>query len=360
MKSQFPSEFEPLVSVVITSYNYGCYISDSIQSVLGQTYGNIEIIVVDDGSTDESRDVISGFGERVISLYRDHQGQCAAINAGFEAAKGDIIIFLDADDCLISDAVDRFVDAFRNNRSISKSQGYMIGVDANGRRLGRKIPHLLSPSGNYKNAVLNKGPWMCFQSWTSGNAWARWFIEQVFPLPEDPDNKVFPDGCLNPLAVLYGPIVTLEEPVTLYRIHDRNNGPIGTEFTVPSLSMVLTRNRNNFRFAAQRAQRIGIDLPLEYWLKWKMSWKRNLMAYAISLMDPSQKPPRFHEVVLAPLVTRKPGIFKATRMSLALVVIWFMPRKYALRATAYLLGIPYTGDPDIPAGPKAGEHAREQ
>ena len=57
MKQQFPIEDEPLVSVVITSYNYGCYIGDSIESVLDQTYSNNEIVVVDHGSTDESKDV---------------------------------------------------------------------------------------------------------------------------------------------------------------------------------------------------------------------------------------------------------------------------------------------------------------
>jgi len=350
MKGRFPREIEPLVSVVITSYNYGCYLRDSIQSVLDQTYSNIEIVVVDDGSTDESADIISGFGERIYPLYRDHQGQCAAINAGFKATNGEIIIFFDADDCLISDAVNRFVDAFRNNESITKSQGYMIGVDARGRRLDRNIPHRLSPSGNYKNLVLKKGPWMCAQAWTSGNAWARWFIEQVFPLPEDADNRVFPDGCLNPLAVLYGPIITLDEPVASYRIHDRNNGPIGTEFTVPSLSMRLERMRNSFEFASQRAEGIGINPPLEYWLKWKMSWKGNLMVYAISLMDPSQMSPRFHEVVMAPFITGKSDILKATGRCIVLTAIWFMPGKYALQAIRRLLRIPVAQNPGIIRG----------
>ena len=358
MKKHISNEIEPLVSVIITNYNYACYLGDSIQSVLDQTYSNVEILVVDDGSVDESRDVISGFGKRITPLFRDHKGQCAAINTGFTASNGEIIIFFDADDCLVSDAIDRFVAAFRSKESITKSQGYMTGVDAEGRRLDRKIPYYLSPSGNYKNPVLKKGPWVCAQAWTSGNAWARWFIEQVLPLPEDADNRVFPDGCLNPLAALYGPIVTLDEPVAFYRIHDRNNGPINTGFTASALSMNLARMRNNLEFVSKRAKRIGVNLPLERWLKWKMSWKGNLRVYAISLMDPSQMPPGFHEVIMAPFKTGRSGILKATGLSLVLTAVWFMPGKYALQVIRHLLRMPKVQNPGMTRGSDVHEHSQ--
>ena len=358
MKKHISNEIEPLVSGIITNYNYACYLGDSIQSVLDQTYSNVEILVVDDGSVDESRDVISGFGKRITPLFRDHQGQCAAINTGFTASNGEIIIFFDADDCLLSDAIDRFVAAFRSKKSITKSQGYMTGVDAEGRRLDRKIPYYLSPSGNYKNPVLKKGPWVCAQAWTSGNAWARWFIEQVLPLPEDADNRVFPDGCLNPLAALYGPIITLDEPVAFYRIHDRNNGPINTEFTVSALSMNLARMRNNLEFVSKRAKRIGVNLPLERWLKWKTSWKGNLTVYAISLMDASQMSPRFHEVVMAPFKTGRLDILKATGLCTILAAVWFMPGKYALQVIRHLLRMPKVQNAGITRASDVHEHSQ--
>ncbi len=358
MKKDLSGADEPRVSVIVTNYNYACYVCDSIQSVLDQTYGNIEIIVVDDGSTDGSPEHISGFGKRITPLYRDHQGQCAAFNAGFAASTGEIIVFLDADDRLISDAVERFVAAFLDDKHITKSQGYMTAVDTSGRRLDRNIPHYLSPSGNYKNSLLEKGPWACAQAWTSGNAWARWFIEQVLPLPEDADNRVFPDGCLNPLAALYGPIATLDEPVACYRIHDRNNGPIGTEFTLPSLSLRLTRMRNSFEFVSERATRIGISLPLEHWLQWKTSWKGNVTVYAISLMDPSQPPPRFHEVVMAPFRTGKSNVLKATGLSFALTAVWLMPEKYALWAIRRLLRVPQARKPGGDNGSDVREYLR--
>ncbi|MEA3292184.1 MAG: glycosyltransferase family 2 protein [Pseudomonadota bacterium] len=331
---------DPLVSVIISNYNYGRYLGEAIRSVLGQTYRKTEIIVVDDGSTDESHDVISGFKNQIRPLYRDHQGQCAALNAGFAASRGEVLVFFDADDYFIDDAIERLTKPFRGNKAISKSQGYMIAVDAKGNPLERKIPPLLSPSGNYKNVILKQGPWACAQAWTSGNAWARWFIKQAFPLPENVENKAFPDGCLNPLAALYGPIVTLTKPVAYYRIHGSNNGPVGTEFSIPSLSMRLTRMRYSHEFVAKRAASLGLDPPLDRWLKWRGSWRDNLMAYAISLMDPSRSAPRFHEVVLAPFASGRTGVLKAAALAVVLTVVWFSPRELALRMIQRLLRIP--------------------
>lgn len=344
MKTHCPKTAIPLVSVVITNYNYGRYVSVAIQSVLNQSYGNIETIVVDDGSSDESHRVIAGFEDRITPLYIDHHGQCAAINAGFALCRGEIIVFLDADDYLIGDAIQRFVEAFTGNEGITKIQGYMLGVDAKGLDLNRQIPRRLSPSGDYKRAVLEIGPWVCDHAWTSGIAWARWFIEQVFPLPEDVDNRVFPDGCLNPLSVLYGPILTLKEPVAYYRIHGSNHGPIGTEFTAPSLRLKLTRMRNSFAFAAERAARSGIKVPLEDWMKWKLSWRDNLSQYAVSLMDKSQIPPGFGQMVFAPFKTRKRTVLRAAGLSLTLACIRVMPQKFRLDIIRHLLNIPQHRD----------------
>ena len=89
------------------------------------------------------------------------------------ATRGEIVLLLDAVDCLLNDAHQLCVGAFGDMKSISKIQGYMLGIDAQGRRLNRKIPSDLSPSGNYKHAMLKQGLWVCAQAWTSGNAWAR-------------------------------------------------------------------------------------------------------------------------------------------------------------------------------------------
>lgn len=90
-----------LVSVVIPCFNAEPFIAEAINSVLSQTHPNIEIIVVDDGSTDRSIDVVKAFGDLIRLEIMGHQGACAARNRGLEISSGDFIQFLDADDTLL-------------------------------------------------------------------------------------------------------------------------------------------------------------------------------------------------------------------------------------------------------------------
>jgi glycosyltransferase involved in cell wall biosynthesis len=89
---------DPLVSVIIPTYNCGTFIVEAIQSVLQQTYPHYEIIVVDDGSTDNTQDVVAPHKSRLTYIYQSNQGVVAARNLGIEHAKGDLIAFLDSDD----------------------------------------------------------------------------------------------------------------------------------------------------------------------------------------------------------------------------------------------------------------------
>lgn len=102
---------EPLVSIIIPNYNHGAYLGDAIQSVLAQSYSNIEIIVVDDGSTDDSRAIAESFGNRIHYIWQQNSGLCAARNTGLAAAKGVYIGLLDADDMLEPDYCQRLVSA---------------------------------------------------------------------------------------------------------------------------------------------------------------------------------------------------------------------------------------------------------
>lgn len=87
-----------LVSVIIPSYNRGYIIAETIESVLAQTYGKIEIIVVDDGSTDDTRSVVESYGDKVHYIYQTNAGCPAARNVGLAAARGEFIALLDSDD----------------------------------------------------------------------------------------------------------------------------------------------------------------------------------------------------------------------------------------------------------------------
>lgn len=95
---------KPLVSIITPAYNAGVYIRDTIRSVLMQTYPNLEHIIIDDGSTDDTAEIVRAFPDsRIIYLYQKNSGQSTARNAGIAAAKGKYIAFLDADDLFLPD-----------------------------------------------------------------------------------------------------------------------------------------------------------------------------------------------------------------------------------------------------------------
>jgi len=93
----------PLVSVIIPCHNYGCYVGEAIDSILGQTYPNWEVLVIDDGSSDDTRSIVEKYcklDSRISYQYQDKQGVSVARNAGFARAAGEYIQLLDADDLL--------------------------------------------------------------------------------------------------------------------------------------------------------------------------------------------------------------------------------------------------------------------
>ena len=120
----------PLVSVVINNYNYARYLAQAIDSALGQTYPGTEVVVVDDGSSDGSRDVIAAYGTRVVPVLKENGGQASAFNAGFAASRGDVVLFLDADDCLLPTAAAHRADRvdLRMGRDVVVGDGRVLGL----------------------------------------------------------------------------------------------------------------------------------------------------------------------------------------------------------------------------------------
>lgn len=88
----------PLISVIITNYNYGRYLGQAIRSALGQTYPRVEVIIVDDGSQDDSEEVVKTYREGVLFIKQPNQGVSVARNRGVEESAGELVAFLDADD----------------------------------------------------------------------------------------------------------------------------------------------------------------------------------------------------------------------------------------------------------------------
>lgn len=100
------------VSVIIPVYNASNYVAKAINSVLAQGYNNYEIIVVDDGSTDETREVLNGYEDRIRYVYQNNAGPAKARNTGIKQARGDYITFLDADDLWLPDKLEKQLSFF--------------------------------------------------------------------------------------------------------------------------------------------------------------------------------------------------------------------------------------------------------
>lgn len=108
----------PLVSVVIPAYNCGAYVAAAIRSVLEQDYANKEVIVINDGSTDDTGVVLQQFGAQILVIDQANAGVAAARNAGMKAARGDLIALLDADDVWLPGKLTRQVQYLQAHSEI--------------------------------------------------------------------------------------------------------------------------------------------------------------------------------------------------------------------------------------------------
>src|SRR5687767_5015983 len=216
---------KPLVSIIIDNYNYARFLNDCIDSALQQTYQKTEVIVVDDGSTDHSRNIIDLYEKQITPLYKENGGQASCFNEGFRKSKGEIILFLDADDYLAKDCIKKAVESFESG-SISKIHWPLYIVDQENNITGKTTPDDKLAEGDLKDQLINLGPSKSGgppnSPPTSGNAWSRQFLEQVLPIPE----SVFKGGADNylfVLAPLFGKIKSINTPLGYYRVHGANN-----------------------------------------------------------------------------------------------------------------------------------------
>ena len=124
----------PKVSVIIPTYNRAHLIGRSIQSVLNQTYQDFEIIIVDDGSTDDTEDVIRNFNDsRIIYIrHKENKGPSAARNTGIKASKGEFIAFQDSDDEWFPEKLDKQIEAFEMNPGFGIIYTDMLRIDKEG------------------------------------------------------------------------------------------------------------------------------------------------------------------------------------------------------------------------------------
>jgi glycosyltransferase involved in cell wall biosynthesis len=207
---------ELLVSVVVCNYNYERFLEDALSSVTAQTR-RCELVVVDDGSTDGSREILSHWADRAKIVLQDNAGQVGAYNRGFLESSGDIVIFLDSDDLLDADTVERVLAAFE--AGVAKVHWPMRLVGESGSALGGEIPYRLG-QGEVSRAFVKHGI-LYASSPGSGNAYRRDALQRLFPLPEDSVDRHGADFFTIYGAPLFGEVRALHRAAGSYRVHER-------------------------------------------------------------------------------------------------------------------------------------------
>ncbi|CAI8864551.1 glycosyltransferase family 2 protein [Pseudomonas chlororaphis] len=130
----------PLISIVIPSFNQGQYIGRTLQSILSQSYSNVEIIVQDNCSTDSTSDVVASFASDKISFYSERdKGQADAINRGFRRSSGEILYYLNSDDVLLPNSLAFIVREFEGSPYIDCIYGNRLIIDEWDRLVGRWV-----------------------------------------------------------------------------------------------------------------------------------------------------------------------------------------------------------------------------
>lgn len=204
-------DVSPLVSIAIPTYNHGRYLPAAIESVLAQDYPHVELIVLDDGSTDNTSELLSQYE---AGLFRwesqSNRGQSQTLNTAWEQASGELLGYLAADDILLPGAIRHSVDALQNRQEAVGTYGdsYLVSP------AGNRLRHVAAPPFDLFELVRNAGdagiltPAMIFR---------RWAIEAVGGWSSEFRREPDVDFILR--LSLLGPLVPISHTLANYRIH---------------------------------------------------------------------------------------------------------------------------------------------
>jgi glycosyltransferase involved in cell wall biosynthesis len=209
---------QPLVSIVINNYNYGRFLREAIESALNQTYARTETIVVDDGSTDNSREIIAGYGDHILAVLKENGGQNSAFEAGFAASSGSIICFLDSDDIFLPTKVGRIVEALEHHPNVGSCFHALNATDEAGTQI--PLPDMVLKGEQDFRCGIRNGNMPLINTASSGLCFRRSLLERILPVPEP--ISLNSDLYIKWTAVALSPTVYLNERLALQRIHSHN------------------------------------------------------------------------------------------------------------------------------------------
>lgn len=280
-------------SVLINNYNNGPYLRYCVESVLKQTRPVDEIIVYDDGSTDNSLEILRSFGEKikVIAGERgkgtDQQNQANAIAKAFEASSGELIFLLDGDDAFLPAKVERFTSEWAEE--VVMMQSPMEKIDRSGSHIGYEYESARHRS-DYRQHIYERLDLNIFYP-TSALAFSRKYLQLRLPLESETRFNLWPDARLAIIAPLYGRVIAFNEFYTQWRRHPK----AWNLRTQPVVYHLMRRNYGYFNVYCQRHGFPRIRLYLSF-----AHWTRALKFYAQVVINK-----RLVEMIRWSLMTKK-------------------------------------------------------
>jgi len=233
-----------LVSVVVDNYNYEAFISQAIESVLAQSYSNFELIVVDDGSTDASKEILGRYADKyphkIKVIFKQNGGQASAFNEGVAEVKGDIVCFLDSDDYFAPNKLEEIVAVhlrgydyvFTNHQA----------VDENGSNIDDALKRYRCDGHNlFLVYYLSKYP----GNVTSTLSISKRLADVIFPLSDENDWRIQADDAIVFQASMISRAFFLDKKLTNYRVHS-NNGHYGKKRS-SDYTYELLKKRNRLK-----------------------------------------------------------------------------------------------------------------
>lgn len=210
---------KPLVSILINNYNYGRFVGEAIRSALSQNYWPVEVVVVDDGSTDNSKSVIAEFGKEIKPVFKKNEGQSSAFNSGFAKSSGEIVCLLDADDLFLPNKVERVVNAYKDP-GIGWCVHPLQAVNVSGQAIrGPLDVRYTTGRYDFRKQYLHGKPTF-WAAPTSGLTFRRGVLAKLLPMPRH--IRITADNYLTFSFPAFAPGFYISECLSLQRIHGSN------------------------------------------------------------------------------------------------------------------------------------------
>ena len=262
----------PFATILIDNHNYARFLPACIESALGQAHPEVEVLVVDDGSTDGSAEVIRRYDGRIRAVFKENGGQASAFNAGVAHARGEWVALLDADDYFFPGKVPALAAAAHAHPDALMLYHPVQRVGASGKPFGRPLTSL-ALGGRLDGVARSAGGHLPFPP-TSGLAVRRSALESVIPIPES-DFPLCADSFLGNLVTFLGPVYRCGGPLAAYRLH---GGNLWSNVRYPGvrqpgrqLDILLRQDRTMNDFLARMGQ-APVDLRRSFYYR-RLDWQ---------------------------------------------------------------------------------------